>query len=181
MNPNELYLAITCKTRNMGMFIRCGSAWFPSPGRGLRRSRFLTLSKFRDPQLEPLAVLNPRAPAPASPRAQVWKLLHRSQFRLCCPSLAWVLVRSPRRAGRHKTMFFPLASGTTSRMHKSLVQLKLSHYFVWALNPFHLWWANFATVRNIFIQSYVFGKGIRFRIWKKKNRLGNYFLYFLSS
>ena len=38
--------------------------------RGLRRSRCLTLSKFRDPQLEPLAVLSPWAHAPASPGAQ---------------------------------------------------------------------------------------------------------------
>lgn len=40
--------------------------------RGLRRSSCLTLSKFIDPELEPLAVLSPQAPAPASPGA--WRV-----------------------------------------------------------------------------------------------------------
>jgi len=35
--------------------------------RGLKRSGCLTLGKFRDPQLGPLAVLSPWAPAPLSP------------------------------------------------------------------------------------------------------------------
>lgn len=37
--------------------------------RGITRSRYLTLSKFIDPLLEPLAVLNPWAPALAPPEA----------------------------------------------------------------------------------------------------------------
>lgn len=39
-------------------------------GKGLRRSRCLTLSKFRDPQLEPLAVLSLWTAGPVSPEAQ---------------------------------------------------------------------------------------------------------------
>lgn len=130
------------------------------------RSRCLTLNKFRDPQLEPLAVFKSLESCPCVSRSMgYWKVLCRSQFILCCPSLAWVLVPSLRRFGKSETTFSPSSPGTTSRTHKSLIQLRLPHYFVRALNlPFHSWWANFAKLCIIFILLYVFGKWVKLRI-----------------
>lgn len=168
----ESQWAISCYHAQTPQYGNAYAVWkciISFTSRGITRSRCLTLCKFKDPLLEPLAVLNPL-------HLQVWKLLRRSQFLLCCPRLVWVFVRTLKRAGKHETIFFLSSSGTMSRMHKSLVLLRLSHYFLWAVNlPFHLWWTNFAKVCMIFILPYVFGKRIRLRIWNKRNRLGNSF------
>lgn len=99
------------------------------------------------------------APASASPGGQGMEIA-RSQLQYC-PGLVWVLVRSPRRAGRLETIFLPSSSGTDSRIHRSPVQLRLSHCFMGTLNlPVPSWRASFAKVCIIFITLYAFGKGI---------------------